>query len=307
MSDLSIYSGENHRQKKKAFQEKIVMWVLKLFGSIAVITTFLTIFVLFEESAGFFKEVPFFDFIFGTKWTPLLSPREFGVIPIVTGTLMVAIGASAVAIPLGLLIAFYLSEYASLKARKILKPTLEVLAGIPSIVFGYFALTIITPFLRNIFPEINIFNAASASIVVGIMILPLVASMSDDAFQSIPMTLRESGYAVGATKFEVLTKILLPAASSGVVGSFILSFSRALGETMAVSLAAGATPNLNINYFDSIQTMTAYIVQVSMGDVPHGTIEYKTIFAVGLVLFFMTLTINLFAQYVIRRLRKAYQ
>lgn len=307
MSEISIKASTNSRQRSKNIQEKVVSGILKAFGTIAIITTILTIFVLFEESLGFFKEISLAEFFLDTKWAPLLEPRHFGVLPIVIGTVMVAFGASVIAIPVGVLIAFYLSEYASLRARKILKPSLELLAGIPSIVFGYFALTVVTPALRSMFPDINIFNAASASIVVGIMVLPLVASMSDDAFQAIPLALRESGYALGATKFEVLTRVLLPAASSGVVGSFILAFSRALGETMAVSLAAGATPNLGVNYFDSIQTMTAYIVQVSMGDVPHGTIEYKTIFVVGLVLFFMTLIINLFAQYIIRKLRKDYQ
>lgn len=304
MTDLSIRSVTNAQQKKRQQFEKISVGILRAFGIIAMITTFLTIFILFEESLGFFAEVPVTDFLFGTTWAPLISPTHFGVLPIVVGTLMVAVGASLVAVPLGVLIAFYLSEYATPAIRRILKPSLELLAGIPSIVFGYFALSAITPAMRYFDPEIGIFNAASAAIVVGIMILPLVASMSDDAFQAVPGSLRQAGYALGATKVEVLVKILLPAASSGVIGSFILAFSRALGETMAVTLAAGSTPKMGLDYFDSIQAMTAYIVQVSMGDVPHGTIEYKTIFVVGLVLFLMTLAINMLAQYVIRRLRR---
>jgi phosphate transport system permease protein len=263
--------------------------------------------VLAKEAATFFASVPIWDFLFGTRWTPLLEPRSFGVLPLVGGTFLIVVGAALIGIPVGLASAVYMSEYASSRARDVIKPILEVLAGIPTVVYGYFALTFITPLLRGIVPSANIFNAASASIVVGIMVLPMVASLCDDALRAVPESLRQGAYAVGATQFEVSTRIVIPGALSGIVASFVLALSRAVGETMAVTIAAGATPRLTLNPLESIQTMTAYIVQVSLGDTPAGTVEYQTIFAVGALLFCITLIANLGAIRILRRFREVYE
>lgn len=274
---------------------------------VSVATTIGIVFVLASESLEFFRHVPAWDFLTGTRWAPLLEPRSFGVLPLLCGTMMVAVGAGLVAIPLGLSVALYLSEYASERRRSTLKPVLEILAGVPTVVYGYFALTSVTPLLQRILPSTQVFNAASACIVVGIMILPMIASLCDDSLRAVPQHLRQAGHALGATKWEVSCQVVLPSALSGVIASFVLAASRAIGETMAVALAAGATPNLTANPLESIQTLTAYIVQVSLGDTPAGTIEYQTIFAVGLVLFVITLAMNLFALRVLRRFREAYE
>jgi phosphate transport system permease protein len=263
--------------------------------------------VLLWESVGFFREVSAWEFFTGTKWTPLFKPQNFGVLPLVAGSLLVAVGASIIALPVGLASAIYLAEYAPSRARKILKPILEILAGIPTVVYGYFALTFITPLIRQIFPGTGVFNAASAAIVVGVMIVPMVASLSEDALHAVPRSLREASYGLGATKFETVTRVVVPAALSGIVASFILAISRAIGETMAVTLAAGATPKLTFNPLESIQTMTAYVVQVSLGDTPFGTIEYRTIFAVGLLLFIITLSMNIASRFILRRFREVYE
>ena len=275
---------------------------------ISVLTTMAIIWVLASESLSFFRHVSPIDFLLGCRWAPLLEPRSFGVLPLIGGTVLVAIGALVVALPVGLASAIYLSEYAPSAARSVIKPVLEILAGIPTVVYGYFALTFVTPHvLRPLFPETQVFNAASAAIVVGIMIIPTISSLCDDAFRSVPGSLREAAFALSATKLEVSTRVVLPAALSGVIASVLLALARAIGETMAVTLAAGATPNLTINPLKSVQTMTAYIVQVSLGDTPAGTVEYSTIFAVGLLLFVITLTINLIAQRVFSRFREAYE
>jgi phosphate transport system permease protein len=229
------------------------------------------------------------------------------VLPLVAGTMLIVVGAALVALPLGLGSAIYMSEYASQKTRNWLKPILEILAGIPTVVYGYFALTFITPILKSIIPQTQIFNAANGSIVVGIMVLPMVASLCDDALRAVPSSLREGGFALGATRMEVSTRVVLPGALSGVLASFILAASRAIGETMAVTLAAGATPKLTLNPLESIQTMTAYIVQVSLGDTPQGTIEYQTIFAVGALLFVITLGMNLLGQRILHRFQETYE
>lgn len=281
--------------------------ILALSAFLSVITTIGIIFVLTTESAGFFKEVSFFEFLFGTRWEPLLEPKSFGVLPLVSGTITIVIGAGLIALPIGIMTAIYLSEYASPKTRSTIKPTLEILAGIPTVVYGYFALTFITPLIRTVFPATQIFNSASASIVVGIMILPMVASLCDDAIRSVPTSLRQGGFSMGATTFEVTKSILVPGAFSGIIASFVLALSRAFGETMAVTLAAGATPNLTINPLESIQTMTAYIVQVSLGDTPAGGIEYQTIFAVGALLFFVTLSMNIFANHIMNKYREVHE
>lgn len=236
----------------------------------------------------------------------MLEPRSFGVLPLVGGTLLIVVGAALIAIPIGLASAIYLAEYSSDQVRSVVKPILEVLAGIPTVVYGYFALTFITPLLEIVLPSTKIFNAASGSIVVGIMVLPMVASLCDDALRAVPSSLRQAGYALGATQFEVILRVALPAALSGIMASFVLAASRAIGETMAVTLAAGATPNLTFNPLESIQTMTAYIVQVSLGDTPAGTVEYQTIFAVASLLFAMTLSLNIFAQKILNRFREVY-
>lgn len=263
--------------------------------------------VLVGETGAFFNEVPLREFFFGTTWAPLFDPRSFGVLPLVCGTALVTAGAAIVGIPTGLGIAIYLNEYAPGWFQSLIKPIMEILAGVPTVVYGYFAVTTITPALRVLLPEVEVFNAASAAVVVGIMILPMVASLCDDAIRSVPRSLKDAGYALGATKFEVAGRITVPAALSGIVASFILALSRAVGETMAVTLAAGASPKMTANPFESVQTLTAYIVQVSMGDTPHGTIEYKSIFAVGTLLFVVTLVFNLIAYHLVKRFRSVYE
>jgi phosphate transport system permease protein len=281
--------------------------LLFLCALISVVTTVGILWVLFREAFAFFREVPIFDFLFGTRWTPLLEPRSYGILPLLSGTLMIVFGSSLLALPLGVASAIYLSEYATPRMRNILKPALEILAGIPTVVYGYFAITFVTPALRLVFPDIQVFNAASASIVVGIMILPMVGSLCDDALRAVPDDLRHGALALGATRMEVSLRVVLPGALSGVFASFVLALSRAIGETMAVTLAAGATPKLTWSFFESIQTMTAYIVQVSLGDTPAGTIEYKTIFVVGALLFLITFVMNVVAHRVLQRYREVYE
>ncbi|MBN2445323.1 MAG: phosphate ABC transporter permease subunit PstC [Phycisphaerae bacterium] len=289
-------------------KESTIHLLLLLCALISIVTTAGIIWVLFSRSAGFFAEVSLADFFLGTRWTPLLEPRHFGVLPLVNGTVLVAAGALLIAVPVGLATAIFLSEYAPPWFRQIAKPVLEVLAGVPTIVYGFFALTFVTPqVLQRIWPQTEIFNAASASIVVGIMIIPTICSLCDDALRAVPRSLREAGYALSATKLEVSTRIVLPGALSGVVAAVLLALARAIGETMAVTLAAGMTPRMMLNPLQSIQAMTGYIVQVSLGDTPAGTIEYKTIFAVGATLFLITLGINLIAQRVLSRFREAYE
>lgn len=296
--------------KKRRFghwHEEGIKWGMFLCAFLSIAVTAGIIVVLLGEGLSFFRAVPLWRFLFGTRWAPLLEPRSFGVLPLVGGTLMIVVGAGLIGIPVGLASAIYLSEYATRRARGLVKPVLEILAGIPTVVYGYFALTFVTPLLRGVFPSTNIFNAASASIVVGIMILPMVASLCDDALRAVPDSLRQGAYAVGATSFEVSTRVVVPGALSGIVASFVLALSRAVGETMAVTIAAGATPRLTVNPLESIQTMTAYIVQVSLGDTPAGTVEYRTIFAVGSVLFVITLVANVTAIRVLRRFREVYE
>ncbi|MBI3462584.1 MAG: phosphate ABC transporter permease subunit PstC [Planctomycetes bacterium] len=302
-------AGALRKRLARRWKEQVIRGVFFLCAVFSVATTAGIIWVLVSETLAFLREIPLLDFLTGTRWAPLLEPRSFGVLPLLCGTGLVAVGAGLVAIPLGLGSALFLSEYASGRARTVLKPILEVLAGVPSVVYGYFALEFVTPVLMQIFPPpaTQVFNAASASIVVGIMILPVIASLSDDALRAVPQHLRHAGYALGATKFEVSTQVVLPAALSGVFASFVLALSRAIGETMAVALAAGNTPKLTLNPLQSIETMTAYIVRVSLGDTPAGTIEYQTIFAVGMSLFVITLGMNLVAHRVLRRFREVYE
>ena len=292
---------------KRHLRERIVGVVLTSFSMVSIFTTLGIVAVLLYESFGFFRQVPITEFLGGTKWTPLFQPQNFGVMPLLSGSLLIAAGAAAVALPIGLLSAIYLSEYAHSRVRRIIKPVLEILAGVPTVVYGYFALTFVTPLLRQVWPQTEIFNALSASLVMGIMIIPMVSSLSEDALTAVPRVLREGAYALGATKFEVATRTVVPAALSGIIASFILAISRAIGETMIVAIAAGATPKLTLNPLESVQTMTAYIAQVSMGEAPHGTLEYKTIFAVGLTLFVITLLMNIVSNLVLRRFREVYE
>ncbi|MCC7478684.1 phosphate ABC transporter permease subunit PstC [bacterium] len=267
--------------------------------------------ILAIENWHFFTDsdykVNLWDFLTGTQWTPNFQDKHFGVLPLLVGTLHIAVISGLISIPIGLASGMYLSEYASPGLRKVVKPVLEVLAGVPTVVYGYFALSFITPYvIKKFFPEAGVYNALSAGIVVGIMILPLVASLCDDAFRAVPRSLREAGYAMGATKYEVCLQIVLPAAISGVLASFILALSRAVGETMAVTVAAGSTPNMTLNPLESIQTLTGFVASISMGDTPAGSIEYKSMFAVAGTLFVITLSMNWLAQRIMRRFREEY-
>lgn len=304
---VSTHLDLNKRQRRRHWHERLIQSFLFLCGILSIFTTVGIIGVLIGETIEFFHVVPLLDFLTDTEWTPLFTIKHFGILPLLSGTLLVALGAMLIALPVGLLSAIYLSEYAPDRARRIIKPILEILAGIPTVVYGYFALLFITPLLQSLVPITEVFNAASASIAIGIMIIPLVSSLSEDAMTAVPRSLREAGYAMGATKFEVATQIVVPAALSGIIAASILAISRAIGETMIVAIAAGQQPVLTLNPFQSIETMTAYIVQVSLGDTPQTSFEFKTIFAVGMTLFVITLVLNLISNWVMRRFREEYQ
>ncbi len=286
--------------------EFLIQSGLALCALISIITTAVIIIILCKEGFSFFQHIAPAEFFFGTRWVPLLEPSSFGVLPLVWGTLLVTFGAALIAIPIGLASAIYLSEYASHKVRSTVKPVLELLAGIPTVVYGYFALTFVTPLLKTIIPGIQVFNAFSGAIVVGIMVLPMIATLSDNALRAVPQTLRQGAYALGATSYETTTQVVLPAGLSGVMASFLLAISRAIGETMAVTLAAGATPNMSLTFLESIQTMTAYIVQISLGDAPAGGLAYQTLFVVAALLFIITLMLNVLSQWILNRYREAY-
>ena len=274
---------------------------------ISVATTVGIVFILLSESFRFFAEVSVWEFLTGTKWTPRFVPAFFGVLPLVAGTVLIATIAILIAGPVGLFTAIFLSEYAPDRVRRIIKPMLEILAGIPTVVYGFFALYFVTPLLREyIFPDMIIFNALSAGLVMGVMIIPIVSSLTEDAMLAVPRSLREAAYALGATRFEVATRVVTPAALSGIVAALILGLSRAIGETMLVTIAAGVMPSLTFDPREPTQTMTAYIVQVSFGETSPGTTIYYTIFAVGLLLFVMTLAMNILGHWVVRRWRQAY-
>lgn len=275
-------------------------------GSVSIFVTIGIVLTLVFESWSFFEQVSLADFLLDTVWTPLFLERRFGIWPLVCGTALTSVIALLVALPVGLIIAIYLSEFASAKSRAVLKPVLEILAGIPTIVFGYFALIFLTPLLQTFIPELSGFNALSPGIVMGIMILPMVASLSEDALFTVPRTLRDASYAMGATRLQMVFTVLVPAAMGGITAAFILAMSRAVGETMIVAIAAGQQPILTLNPLSSVQTMTAFIVQVSMGDTPHGTLEYRTIFAVAATLFLMTLVLNNISLKIRQRFERAY-
>ncbi|MXW27780.1 MAG: phosphate ABC transporter permease subunit PstC [Chloroflexi bacterium] len=294
-------------KRKRILVEGAVRSVLFAAAAVSVLTTAGIIFTLLGETFQFFTQVSPVEFLIGTRWTPLFVSKHFGVLPLVNGTLAVALVAMLIAVPLGLLAAIFMSEVAAPQLRTVLKPALEVLAGIPTVVYGYFALLFVTPILREIFPDAGIFNVLSAGIVMGFMILPMMASITEDALQAVPVGLREGSYALGATKLETAVKVIVPAALSGILAAVILSISRAIGETMIVSIAAGQQPRLGFDLLNSMETMTAYIVQVSLGDTPQGTIEYQTIFAVGTLLFAMTFVMNLLGDWLVRRFREVYE
>ena len=280
---------------RRSMIERVIGIVLALCASVSILTTLAIIAVLFYESSSFFSQVSLSQFLLDTKWTPLFVDKHFGIWPLIAGTFITSIIALLFALPIGVLIAIYLSEYANHRIRTVLKPLLEILAGIPTIVYGYFALLVVTPALQQIFPEMGTFNALSPGLVLGIMILPMVASLSEDAIYTVPSSLRDGAYALGASRLQTIFGTVLPAAAGGISAAFILSASRAIGETMIVAIAAGQQPELHLNPLLPVQTMTTYIVQISLGDTPHGTLEYQTLFAVAIVLFLMTMGLNYFS------------
>ncbi|HLB01695.1 MAG TPA: phosphate ABC transporter permease subunit PstC [Nitrospiria bacterium] len=292
--------------KKSRVGEGIIHAVLFLCGILSVFTTLGIVAVLIFETGEFFREVSILEFLTDTQWTPLFADKHFGILPLVSGTFLTSFIAILMAMPIGLLSAIYLSEYASQNIRKAVKPILEILAGIPTVVYGYFALLFVTPLLQTLIPSLSGFNALGPGIVMGIMIIPMVSSLSEDAMYAVPQSLREGAYALGSSKLQVALRVVVPAAFSGIAASLLLAVSRAIGETMIVAIACGQQPRLTLNPFVPIETMTAYIVQVSLGDTPTGTIEFKTIFAVGMMLFVITLILNLLSQWLRERFREQY-
>lgn len=296
------------RRTKPRYGEKVIKGILVLAATVSILTTFGIVISILIPSIEFFREIPIADFLFGTEWTPLFADGEFGVVPLLTGTLVITGIAVAIAIPLGLGAAVYLSEYASPRVRKVVKPTLEVLAGIPTVVFGFFALEFLTQVvLVKIWPDIDIFNALSAGLIMGIMIIPTIASLSEDAMTAVPSGMRDGSYALGSSKRQTAMFVVIPAALSGIVAAFVLGISRAIGETMIVTIAAGLQPNLSFNPLEGMQTMTSFIAAAGSGDLSTGSIEYKSIFAVGLLLFVLTFFMNIISIGLVRRFRQAYQ
>ncbi|WAA12090.1 phosphate ABC transporter permease subunit PstC [Fervidibacillus halotolerans] len=296
---------KNHQSARKKI-ENIVPILLFSTATVSVLTTLGILFTLLFETFTFFKDVSIVEFLTSKTWYPFSEPGHYGILPLISGTLRVTGIAMIVAVPLGLASAVYLSEYASDQTRRVIKPILEVLAGVPTIVYGFFALTFVTPILQKIIPSLEIFNALSPGIVIGIMITPTIASLSEDAMSAVPNAIREGALALGATKLEVTVKVVLPAAISGIIASVVLGMSRAIGETMIVSIAGGSTPNTGFDITGPIQTMTAYIVQIAQGDAGYGTTIYYSIYAVGFTLFLFTLVMNLIAQWMSRRIREEY-
>jgi len=295
------------RQQRPRHGEKLVFVVLLTAALVSVVTTIGIVISLVVPSLEFFSEVPLKDFLFGTDWAPNFEPPSFGVVPLVVGTLLITVIASVVALPLGLGSALYLSEYAHPKARKTLKPMLEILAGIPTVVYGFFALTFFTPVIRWFLPQTEIFNALSAGLIMGVMIIPTVASLSEDAMAAVPNALRQGAFALGSNKRQVSTKVVIPAALSGIAAAFILGISRAIGETMIVTVAAGLQPSLSLNPLVGTETMTAFIASSAGGDIATGSTIYKTIFAVGLLLFIATYAMNMVSVRLVRKYREVYE
>jgi phosphate transport system permease protein len=296
-------------RKRPRWGERLIQSFLVFCGALSILTTLGIVYELGKEAWLFFStpEVNLWKFFTGTKWQPQVG--QFGILPLVTATLVTTAFAVLIAVPLGLCVAIYLSEYASPKARDIIKPTLEILAGIPTVVYGYFALTFMTPLLRTIFGQnvVEIYNTASAGLVMGILILPLISSMSEDALSAVPRSLREASFSMGATRLETAVKVVVPAALSGITAAVILGISRAVGETMIVAIAAGAGPNFTLNPFKAAETMTGHIVRISGGDLSYDSIDYNSLFAIGILLFFMTLGLNIISQHIVRRFREVYE
>ena len=287
--------------------EKAIEYGLAFSGAVTVLTTIGIIWVLVSESWGFFAEIPLSDFLFDTEWTPLFTQKHYGILPLLTGTLLTTLIALITALPLGIVIAVYLSEYADHRFRRIIKPALEILAAVPTVVYGFFALTVVTPFLQTFIPGVGTFNALSAGIVMGIMIIPVISSLSEDALYAVPKSLREASYGMGATKFQTAFRVVVPAASSGILVSIILGIARAIGETMIVAIAAGQQPTLTFDPREAVETITAYIVQVSLGDVQHDSMEYKTIFAAGITLFALTFLLNNISFWIKKKYQEKYE
>lgn len=301
------YGGANEAfLRRRAFWNHIAGYILLAAAAASVLVTIGIVYVLVSESIPFFERVSLTDFLTDTQWTPVFENARFGVLTLVSATITVAGIALAVAIPAGLMLAIYLSEYANPKVRETVKPILELLEGVPTVVYGFFALLFVTPLLQSFLPGLSGFNLLAPGLVMGIMILPYTASVSEDAMRSVPMGLREAGYALGYSRFRVATHVVIPAALSGITAAFILGMSRAVGETMVVAIAAGQNPNFGFNPMEGASTITAYIVQMAMGDLPHGSIAYQSVFAAGLVLFFITLVFNLLGFYLRRRFREVY-
>ena len=286
--------------------DKIIETVLLLAACVSVFTTLGIVYVLVKESLVFFSSVPLWSFLTDSQWTPLFDDAHFGITVLLAGTVSSSLVALLIAIPLGTIIAIYLSEFAGYKTREILKPVLELLSGIPTIIYGYFALLVVTPLLQTIYPGLPTFSILSAGIVMGIMIIPYVSSLSEDAMRAVPMSLREGSYAMGATRFQTATRVIVPAAFSGIASAYILGISRAVGETMILAVAAGMQPNLSLNPLEPAATITSYIVQVALGDLPHGSVGYQTIFAAGLTLMLMTLMFNMLGYWLRRKYREVY-
>lgn len=295
------------RNRTVKIKEMLIERLLLCCSLLSVFTTVAIIYVLLSETIGFFKHVSIIQFLTDKEWTPLFSNKHFGILPLLSGTLLTTLIAISVALPCGLISAVYLSEYASEKIRRMIKPMMEILAAVPTVVYGYFALLFVTPLLKMFIPGLSGFNALSAGIVMGIMIIPLVSSLSEDAMHSVPMGLREGAYALGSQKIQVAFNIVLPAALSGITASIILAISRAIGETMIVAIAAGQQPKLTMNPLVPIETITAYIVQISLGDTPHGTLEYSTIFVCGMTLFVLTFILNVISYFLKKRFREIYE
>jgi phosphate transport system permease protein len=287
-------------------REKAIEALLLFAACVSVFTTVGIVYILLKESFVFFTHVSLWDFLTDTQWTPLFDDAHFGIMVLLAGTVSSSAVALCVAVPLGTIIAIYLSEFAGHKTRETLKPVLELLSGVPTIIYGYFALLFVTPLLQRFFPELPGFNILSAGLVMGIMIIPYVASLSEDAMRAVPMGLREGSYAMGATRYQTAVKVVVPAALSGIASAYILGISRAVGETMILAVAAGMQPNLSLNPMEPAATITSYIVQVALGDLPHGSIGYQTIFAAGLMLLLLTLLFNMLGYWVRRRYREAY-
>lgn len=305
-ASLPVTSERLKKKRTRHMKEQAIEVLLFFAAFVSVFTTVAILYILVSESLVFFEHVPLFDFLTDTQWTPLFADAHYGILPLLSGTLTVAGVGLLVAIPLGTIIAIYLSEFASVRVRETVKPFLELLEGIPTIVYGYFALLFVTPLLQRIFPELPGFNMLSAGLVIGVMIVPYISSVAEDAMRAVPMALREASYATGATRFQTAIKVVTPSAISGIAAAYILGVSRAVGETMVVAVAAGMQPKLTFDPTEGAGTITAYIVQVALGDLPHGEIGYQTIFAAGLVLVLLTLLFNILGYWLRRKFREAY-